>query len=101
MGGVIRDRGFRLDGVVSVDGLPVPDGPAPGASIYIPVSHDLLVDSDLYGQHVCDESCPPPFVLPPVPWQMRIRFAVRQLRWRIRRIPGYRLVHKDELGREE
>jgi len=67
---------------------------------YFPVSHDLLVDSDLYGQHTCDESCPPPYVPPPVPPRTRMRFFLRRRWWAVKRIPGYRLVHKDDIRGE-
>lgn len=63
-------------------------------SYWLPVSHEALAD---YADHVCDDCCPPGWTPPPVPWHRRVRYTVRSLRWRLRRIPGYRLVHKDDL----
>jgi hypothetical protein len=61
---------------------------------YIPYSHEMLCDS---GTHQCDDTCPPLYVPPPVPWQRRVRYTLRWWYWRLRRIPGYRLVHKDDI----
>lgn len=68
---------------------------------YMPITHELLVDS---GGHVCDDTCPPaPPPPPPVPLRRRVRYALRRARWRVVRIGGLRLVHRDriDLDRDE
>lgn len=64
---------------------------------YIDVPHELLVDS---GAHTCDATCPPPYVPPPVPWRRRLRNRAWAAGWRLRRLTGLRLVHKDRIDRD-
>lgn len=61
---------------------------------YIPVSHEQLVDS---GTHQCDQHCPPPWVPPVLTRRERVMVRLRSVAWRIRRLPGYRLVHRDDI----
>jgi hypothetical protein len=68
------------------------------STAYVPYSHEMLCDS---GTHRCDERCPPPFVPPPVPWQRRLRYFLRRRWWAVKRIPGYRLVHTDDIRRDD
>jgi hypothetical protein len=65
---------------------------------YVPYSHELLCDS---GTHRCDDTCSPPYVPPPVPWQRRLRYFLRRRWWAVKRIPGYRLVHEDDIRRDD
>lgn len=65
---------------------------------YLPVSHEALIDS---GTHTCDGSCPPPYVPPPIPLRRRVQAWFDTIAWRIRRLPGYRLVHKDDMPDDE
>lgn len=65
---------------------------------YIPVTHELLVDS---GGHTCDATCPPPYVPPPVPLARRARLRLRRARHRLARVGGLRLVHKDRIDRDD
>jgi len=67
-------------------------------SAYVPISHDFLVD---FSSHVCDDTCPPLYVPAPVPWRRRLHYTMRSWWWRLRRIPGYRLVHKDDIRRDD
>jgi hypothetical protein len=64
------------------------------ATAYIPVSHEMLLDSL---DHQCDDACPPPWVPPPISWQRRTVNRLRSVAWRIKRLPGYRLVHRDDI----
>jgi hypothetical protein len=84
----------------STDGGPVGlDDPLVVVTKYsqmIPVSHEVLCD---YSDHVCDESCPPPTPPPPrPPLATRVRYFLRRRWWGLMRLPGYRLVHKDDIG---
>lgn len=65
---------------------------------YVEVPHELLVDS---GGHVCGPDCPPePDPLPPLPRRTRVRYALRRARWRMARVGGLRLVHKDRIDQD-
>jgi hypothetical protein len=63
---------------------------------FLPVSHEALLDT---GTHVCGDTCPPPPA--PLTRRQRIRNRVLALRWRLRRLSGYRLAHKDDLRSED
>jgi|1185.fasta_scaffold1707728_2 hypothetical protein len=62
---------------------------------YIPINHELLLDS---GRHTCDDACPAPQSPPPVPLARRLQSKARSLWWQMKRLPGYRLAHKDDIG---
>jgi hypothetical protein len=67
---------------------------------YVEVPHELLVDS---GGHTCDATCLALYgnayqrTPPPLPWHTRVRYALRRARWRLARLGGLRLVHRDRI----
>jgi hypothetical protein len=62
---------------------------------HIQVSYELAHDS---GFCTCGDVCTyQPTPLPPLSWQTRARYFLRRRWWGLRRLPGYRLAHKDEL----
>jgi hypothetical protein len=70
---------------------------------YVEVPHELLVDS---GGHTCDATCLALYgnayvrIPGPPPWRTRARYALRRARWRLARIGGLRLVHKDRIDQD-
>ena len=79
-----------------------PDQPitAHNLSAWVPVSHEMLVDS---GGHVCGPGCPPPeppWTPTPVPLATRLRRRGRRAWWWVKGIRSLRLVHKDRVDRE-
>jgi hypothetical protein len=74
------------------------------ASHYVEVPHELLVDS---GEHTCDATCLTLYgnaylrIPPPLPWPTRVRYALRRARWRLARLGGLRLVHKDRIDQDQ
>ena len=65
---------------------------------YMPLTHAMLVD---FTDHVCDQGCPPPYVPEPVSFRRRASWAGRRLWWRVKRIPGLRIAHKDRIDQQE
>lgn len=61
---------------------------------YIPISHEQWIDS---GTHQCDDTCPPIWQPPPLSRRERITVWLRTAAWRIRQLPNYRLVHRDNI----
>ena len=62
---------------------------------YIKVSAEVAHDS---GFCTCGDVCTYQSTpLPPVPWPHRVQYFLRRRWWAIKRLPGYRLVHKSEL----
>lgn len=64
------------------------------STAFVPVTHDQLVD---YTDHECDTSCPPPWTPPVIPLKRRVQARLRGIWWRIRRLPGYRIAHKEDI----
>ena len=62
---------------------------------HIPISHELIADDP---RHFCDASCPPLMPLPALSRRSRVSAWLRSIAWRIKRLPAYRLVHRDDIG---
>jgi hypothetical protein len=64
---------------------------------YVQVSDEMAHDNGL-----C--TCPggvctyQPTPLPALSWQTRVRYFLRRRWWGLKRLPGYRLAHKDDIG---
>lgn len=85
---------WRTPSIPPTDGMAIVK-----AATYIHVPHELLVDND--PSHVCGPDCPPePSPTPPLPRSTRVRYALRRARWRVARLGGLRLVHKDRIDQD-
>src|SRR5215216_7063311 len=64
-------------------------------SAVVKISHEQLCD---YTDHQCTPDCPPLWTPPPVPFQRRIRRALRRGWWWV---TGLRVVHRSRIADED